>query len=140
VFVEEPATSNPLFWLPNCGVHAASRRCNERSAGKRRPADRRADVGLSLLRGAISTRVNFPLDHGGRSAPLKPHRACGKAGLVAGQLTETGIDKVQLSYEGTVAQMNTKALTSAAHRGLTAADAGNVNVVSAPIVRRSAAS
>ena len=59
-----------------------------------------------------------------------------KLGSFAGQLTETGIDKVQLSYEGTVAQMNTKALTSAAIAGLLRPMLQDVNVVSAPIVAK----
>jgi D-3-phosphoglycerate dehydrogenase len=59
-----------------------------------------------------------------------------KLGSFAGQLTETGMDKVQLSYEGTVAQMNTKALTSAAVAGLLRPMLEDVNVVSAPIVAK----
>jgi hypothetical protein len=43
---------------------------------------------------------------------------------------------VQLSYEGTVAQMNTKALTSAAIAGLLRPMLEDVNVVSAPIVAK----
>ena len=59
-----------------------------------------------------------------------------KLGSFAGQLTESGMDKVQLSYEGTVAQMNTKALTSAAIAGLLRPMLEDVNVVSAPIVAK----
>jgi D-3-phosphoglycerate dehydrogenase len=59
-----------------------------------------------------------------------------KLGSFAGQLTETGLQKVQISYEGAVAQMKTKALTSAALAGLLRPMLGTVNVVSAPVIAR----
>ncbi len=43
---------------------------------------------------------------------------------------------MQIAYEGAVAQMNTKALTSAALAGLLRPMLGDVNVVSAPIVAK----
>jgi D-3-phosphoglycerate dehydrogenase len=43
---------------------------------------------------------------------------------------------VQISYEGAVAQMKTKALTSAALAGLLRPMLGTVNVVSAPVIAR----
>ena len=51
-------------------------------------------------------------------------------------MTETGIHKAQLSYEGGVAGMNTKALTSAAIAGLLRPMLQEVNVVSAPVVAK----
>ena len=51
-------------------------------------------------------------------------------------MTETGLTKVQISYEGAVAQMNTKALTSAAVAGLLRPMLQDVNVVSAPVVAK----
>ena len=90
-----------------------------------------------LLRGAISNAVNFPSITAEEAPRLKPFIALAeRLGSFAGQLTETGIDKVQLSYEGTVAQMNTKALTSAAIAGLLRPMLEDINVVSAPIVAK----
>ena len=43
---------------------------------------------------------------------------------------------MQLAYEGAVAQMNTKSLTSAALAGLLRPMLGDVNVVSAPVVSK----
>ena len=43
---------------------------------------------------------------------------------------------MQIAYEGAVAQMNTKALTSAALAGLLRPMLGDVNVVSAPIIAK----
>ena len=51
VFDEEPATANPLFGHPNVLTRdAAPRRVDDGSAGERRAAGRRADVGLSRAR------------------------------------------------------------------------------------------
>jgi len=90
-----------------------------------------------LLRGAISNAVNFPSITAEEAPRLKPFIALAeRLGSFAGQLTETGLKKVQLSYEGAVAQMNTKALTSAAIAGLLRPMLQDVNVVSAPSVAR----
>jgi D-3-phosphoglycerate dehydrogenase len=90
-----------------------------------------------LLRGAISNAVNFPSITAEEAPKLKPFIALAeRLGSFAGQLTETGIKKVQISYEGNVAQMKTKALTSAALAGLLRPMLQDVNVVSAPIVAK----
>ena len=59
-----------------------------------------------------------------------------KLGSFAGQFTESGILKVQITYEGHVAEMKIKALTSAALSGLLRPMLGDVNVVSAPVVAK----
>jgi D-3-phosphoglycerate dehydrogenase len=90
-----------------------------------------------LLRGAIQNAVNFPSISAEEAPKLKPFIALAeKLGSFAGQLTETGIAKVQISYEGAVAQMNTKALTSSAIAGLLRPMLHEVNVVSAPTVAK----
>src|SRR4029079_10802809 len=90
-----------------------------------------------LLRGAISNAVNFPSITAEEAPKLKPFIALAeKLGSFAGQLTESGITKVHISYEGAVAQMKTKALTSAALAGLLRPMLGTVNVVSAPAVAK----
>jgi D-3-phosphoglycerate dehydrogenase len=90
-----------------------------------------------LLRGAISNAVNFPSISAEEAPKLKPFIALAeKLGSFAGQLTETGLSKVQISFEGAVAQMNTKALTSAAVSGLLRPMLEDVNVVNAPVVAK----
>ena len=136
VFVEEPATSNPLFSLPNvvCTPHLGAATSEAQENVALQVAEQMSDY---LLRGAISNAVNFPSITAEEAPRLKPFIALAeKLGSFAGQLTETGISKVQLSYEGTVAQMNTKALTSAAIAGLLRPMLQDVNVVSAPIVAK----
>src|SRR5690242_20932440 len=90
-----------------------------------------------LMTGAISNAINFPSISAEEAPKLKPFVALAeKLGSFAGQLTETGISKVQIAFEGAVAQMNTKALTSAALSGLLRPMLGDVNVVSAPVVSK----
>jgi D-3-phosphoglycerate dehydrogenase len=136
VFVTEPATENPLFGLPNvvCTPHLGASTSEAQENVALQIAEQMSDY---LLRGAISNAINFPSISAEEAPKLKPFVALAeKLGSFAGQLTETGISKVQLTYEGAVAQMNTKALTSAALAGLLRPMLGDVNVVSAPVVAK----
>ena len=136
VFVEEPATENLLFGHPNVvstpHLGAATTEAQENVALQ--IAEQMSDY---LLNGAISNAVNFPSITAEEAPKLKPYiELAEKLGSFAGQLTETGISKVQLCYQGPVAQMKTKALTSAALSGLLKPMLGQVNVVSAPVVAK----
>jgi D-3-phosphoglycerate dehydrogenase len=136
VFAVEPATGNPLFGHPNVvstpHLGAATTEAQENVALQ--IAEQMADY---LLRGAIANAINFPSITAEEAPKLKPFIALAeKLGSFAGQLTETGIAKVRISYEGAVAQMKTKALTSAAVAGLLRPMLEDVNFVSAPIVAK----
>ena len=136
VFREEPATQSPFFALPNviCTPHLGAATMEAQENVALQVAEQMSDY---LLRGAISNAVNFPSISAEEAPKLKPFVALAeKLGSFAGQLTETGIKKVQISYEGVVAAMNTKALTSAAVAGLLRPMLQDVNVVSAPIVAK----
>jgi len=136
VFTAEPATESPLFNLPNvvCTPHLGASTSEAQENVALQIAEQMSDY---LLRGAISNAINFPSISAEEAPKLKPFVALAeKLGSFAGQLTETGISKVQLAYEGAVAQMNTKALTSAALAGLLRPMLGDVNVVSAPVVAK----
>jgi D-3-phosphoglycerate dehydrogenase len=136
VFVEEPATANPLFGHPNvvCTPHLGAATTEAQENVALQIAEQMSDY---LLRGAISNAVNFPSITAEEAPRLRPFIALAeKLGSFAGQLTETGLKKVQLSYEGAVVLMNTKALTSAAVAGLLRPMLQDVNVVSAPIVAK----
>ena len=136
VFTEEPATRNPLFGHPNvvCTPHLGAATTEAQENVALQIAEQMADY---LLRGAISNAVNFPSLSAEEAPRLRPFiDLADKLGSFAGQLTETGIKKVQLSYEGHVAEMNTKALTSAAVAGLLRPMLQEINVVSAPLVAK----
>jgi D-3-phosphoglycerate dehydrogenase len=136
VFTEEPALKNPLFGHPNvvCTPHLGASTTEAQENVALQVAEQMSEY---LLRGAIQNAVNFPSITAEEAPRLKPFIALAeKLGSFAGQLTETGLSKVQLSYEGEVAHMNIKALTSAALAGLLKPMLGEVNVVSAPIVAK----
>jgi D-3-phosphoglycerate dehydrogenase len=136
VFVEEPAKTNPLFGHPNvvCTPHLGASTTEAQENVALQVAEQMSDY---LLNGAITNAINFPSISAEEAPKLKPFVALAeKLGSFAGQLTETGLTKVQLTYEGAVAQMNTKALTSAALSGLLRPMLGDVNVVSAPVIAK----
>ena len=136
VFVTEPATENVLFGHPNVvstpHLGAATSEAQENVALQ--VAEQMSDY---LLRGAISNAVNFPSISAEEAPKLQPFIALAeKLGSFAGQLTEDPIKEVHITYEGAVAQMKIKALTSAVLSGLLRPMLGDVNVVSAPIMAR----
>jgi D-3-phosphoglycerate dehydrogenase / 2-oxoglutarate reductase len=136
VFAVEPATSSPLFSLPNvvCTPHLGASTLEAQENVALQVAEQMAEY---LLRGAISNAVNFPSISAEEAPKLKPFVALAeKLGSFAGQLTETGIKQVQIAYEGLIAGMNTRALTSAAIAGLLRPMLQNVNVVSAPVIAK----
>ena len=134
VFIEEPATDNPLFGHPNFiatpHLGASTNEAQENVALQ--VAEQMSDY---LVRGAISNAVNFPSITAEEAPVLKPFIALAEGlGAVAGQLTEDPIVKVKITYEGAVSKLKIKALTSAAIAGLLRPSLVDVNVVSAPIV------
>src|SRR6185312_15021319 len=136
VFATEPATSSPLFSLPNvvCTPHLGASTLEAQENVALQVAEQMSEY---LLRGAISNAVNFPSISAEEAPKLKPFVSLAeKLGSFAGQLTETGIKEVQIAYEGLVAGMNTRALTSAAVAGLLRPMLQNVNVVSAPVIAK----
>jgi D-3-phosphoglycerate dehydrogenase len=136
VFVEEPATSNVLFGHPNviCTPHLGASTSEAQENVALQVAEQMSDY---LMSGAISNAINFPSISAEEAPKLKPFVALAeKLGSFAGQLTDTGLSKVQIAVEGAVAQMNTRALTSAALAGLLRPMLGDVNVVSAPVIAK----
>jgi len=136
VFVEEPANKNVLFGHPNviCTPHLGASTTEAQENVALQVAEQMSDY---LLSGAISNAVNFPSITAEEAPRLKPFIALAeRLGSFAGQLTETGISKVTITYEGQVADMKIKALTSAVLSGLLRPMLGEVNVVSAPVVAK----
>ena len=131
VFSQEPAHENPLFGHPNvvCTPHLGGP--GERAL---QIAEQMADY---LLRGAIANAVNFPSISAEEAPKLRPFiELAEKLGSFVGQLTETSVKALRITYEGGVAQMNVKALTSAVLAGMLRPVLQQVNFVSAPSVAR----
>ena len=136
VFSEEPATKNILFGAPNviCTPHlgAATGEAQENVAVQ--VAEQMADY---LTAGAVSNALNMPSISAEEAPRLTPFvQLAEQLGSFAGQLTETGVSKICLEYEGLVADMNIKALTAAALTGFLQPLLQTVNMVSAPTYAR----
>ena len=132
VFVEEPATANPLFGHPNVvatpHLGASTNEAQENVALQ--VAEQMSDY---LMRGAISNAVNFPSITAEEAPRLKPFVALAEQlGSFAGQLTDAPIGKITITYEGAVAGLKIRALTSAAIAGLLRPLLAAIKVVSAP--------
>ena len=136
VFTREPAHDNPLFGHPNvvCTPHLGAATLEAQENVALQIAEQMSEY---LLRGAIANAVNVPSISAEEAPRLSPFIALAeKLGSFVGQLAETGVTSLAIAYEGQVADMNRKALTSAALTGLLRPVLQHVNFVSAPSVAR----
>lgn len=136
VFVEEPAKENILFGAKNfvSTPHLGASTSEAQENVALQVAEQMCDY---LLDGAITNALNMPSISADEAAKMAPFiRLAEQLGSFAGQLTETGIEAIRLEYAGAVADLNTKALTSAALTGLLTPLLQTVNMVSAPIVAK----
>jgi len=136
VFETEPAKENPLFSLPNviCTPHLGASTSEAQENVALQIAEQMADY---LLQGAISNAVNFPSISAEEAPKLRPFvKLAEQLGSFAGQLTENAPNFIRLEYAGDVAEMNTRALTSAALAGVLRPLLQDINMVSAPTVAK----
>jgi D-3-phosphoglycerate dehydrogenase len=136
VFAEEPARSSPLFGHLNvvCTPHLGASTMEAQENVALQVAEQMSEY---LLRGAVSNAVNFPSITAEEAPRLGPFiKLAEQLGSFAGQVTESSLKVVKLLYEGHVACMNTRALSSAAIAGLLKPLLQEVNMVSAPSIAR----
>jgi len=134
VFAEEPAKENPLFGHPNfiATPHLGASTTEAQENVALQVAEQMSDY---LIRGAITNAVNFPSITAEEAPRLKPFITLAEGlGSFAGQLTNAPIEKMTIAYEGAVANLKIRALTSAAIAGLLRPSLADVNVVSAPSI------
>ena len=136
VFEEEPAKSNVLFGsdkvvaTPHLGASTTEAQDNVAL----QVAEQISDY---LLTGAITNALNMPSITADEAHKVRPWITLSeKLGLFAGQLTDTSILAVDILYEGTAGELNTRALTQAALSGLLKPALADVNMVNAPIVAK----
>ncbi len=132
VFSTEPAKENALFGAPNFTAtpHLGASTNDAQENVALQVAEQMSDY---LLSGAVTNALNMPSITAEEAPRLKPFaQLAEKLGLFAGQITEQGLEAVEIEYEGEVAGLNTKPLTAAALAGLLRPFMQDVNMVSAP--------
>lgn len=134
VFEVEPAKENVLFDCPNivCTPHLGAATSEAQENVALQVAEQMSDY---LIKGAVTNAINMPSISAEEAPLLKPFVKLAEVlGAFVGQATESAIKEVEILYDGATAQMNTKALTSAALAGLIRPQVADVNMVSAPIM------
>jgi len=136
VFEKEPPGSHPLFELENVIVTphlgASTGEAQEKVAVQ--IAQQMADY---LLTGAVANAVNMPSVSAEEAPLLAPYIALARLlGSFAGQITQTGLRGVTLTYSGHAATLNNRPVTAAALEGLLSPLLASVNSVNAPVLAR----
>ena len=134
VFEEEPAKENALFGLENvvCTPHLGASTSEAQENVALQVAEQMSDY---LMSGAVTNALNIPSVSAEDAKKLAPYITLAEQlGGFAGQLTETGLKKITVSFEGKVAELNTKPLMAVALKGLLAPLVSSVNMVNAPLV------
>ncbi|MGD9915352.1 MAG: phosphoglycerate dehydrogenase [Rhizobiaceae bacterium] len=134
VFEVEPATDNPLFGMENVVVtpHLGASTTEAQENVALQIAEQMSDY---LTKGAISNAINMPSITAEEAPRLRPFIKLAEVlGAFVGQVTEEPIKAVEILFDGSTAQMNTRALISAALSGLIRPQVADVNMVSAPIM------
>ncbi|MCB1883568.1 MAG: phosphoglycerate dehydrogenase, partial [Geminicoccaceae bacterium] len=136
VFAKEPAKDSPLFELdevivtPHLG--AATSEAQEKVALQ--VAEQMSDY---LVKGAVVNALNMASVTAEEAPRLKPYmKLAEQLGSFAGQLTETGLRGVTITYAGDAARLNTRPLTQIVLQGLLKPLLASVNTVNAPAVAR----
>ncbi len=136
VYETEPATEHPLFGHPKVvatpHLGASTREAQENVAIQ--VAEQMADY---LVRGAVSNALNSPSVTAEEAPRLKPYIALAeKLGAFAGQLIESAVEKIEVTYEGDVSALNIKPLTASAVAGVLKPMLSEVNIVNAPVIAK----
>jgi len=129
VFEEEPAKENALFGHPNvvCTPHLGAATSEAQVNVAIQVAEQMADF---LVSGAITNALNMPSISAEDAPRLKPYmKLAEQLGSFAGQTTENAITSVEIQYEGSVAEINTKPLTSMLLATLLGSQLDTVNMV-----------
>jgi len=136
VYAVEPAKENVLFGMDNvvCTPHLGASTNEAQVNVAIQVAEQMADY---LLVGSVTNALNMPSVSAEEAPKLKPYMDLAKQlGGFAGQVTESGLKKVHVEYEGQAAGLNIKPLTSIILQGLLGPLLDSVNMVNAPIVAK----
>ncbi|SES05302.1 D-3-phosphoglycerate dehydrogenase [Tranquillimonas rosea] len=136
VFIDEPATDNPLFNLPNvvCTPHLGAATTEAQENVAIQVAEQMADY---LMTGAVTNALNMPSVTAEEAKVMGPWvTLAGNLGDFVGQMTDEPIKAINILYNGHVAEMNTAALNASVIAGVMTATNPDVNMVSAPVMAK----
>jgi len=136
VFEVEPAKESPVFGHEHviCTPHLGASTSEAQVNVALQVAEQMADY---LLTGGVTNALNMPSLSAEEAPKLKPYMVLAEQiGGFAGQITETGLKRVVIEYEGHVASLNTNPLTAVVLEGLLSPLLSSVNMVNAPVVAK----
>lgn len=137
VFEVEPAKENVLFGHLNviCTPHLGAATTEAQVNVAIQVAEQLADY---LVNGAVVNALNMPSISAEDAPRLKPYmKLAEQLGSFTGQITDSAIKKVNIEYEGTVSEVNTKPLTAMLLASLLKEQTDTVNMVNAMSVAES---
>lgn len=139
VFDTEPATKDTTPLLGHekiiCTPHLGASTDEAQVNVAIQVAEQLADY---LMTGAVVNALNTPSISAEDAPRLKPYlKLAEQLGSFAGQITESGIKSVNVSYEGTVSELNVKPLTAAVVAKLLQTVSDSVNMVNAMTIAES---
>ncbi len=136
VFTTEPAKENVLFGARNfiATPHLGASTLEAQENVALQVAEQISDF---LLTGAVSNALNSPSITADEAPKLRPYIALAeRIGAFAGQMIDQGLKSVEIVYEGDLARVNVRPLTSAALAGILRPMLQEVNIVSAPAIAK----
>ncbi len=137
VFETEPAKENVLFGHENvvCTPHLGAATTEAQVNVAIQVAEQLADY---LVNGAIVNALNMPSISAEDAPRLKPYlKLAEQLGSFAGQITDSAIKKINIAYEGTVTDVNTKPLTAVLVANILKEQTDTVNMVNAMSIAES---
>jgi len=137
VFEEEPATENILFGHDNvvCTPHLGAATTEAQVNVAIQVAEQMADF---LVNGAVTNALNMPSISAEDAPRLKPYmKLAEQLGSFAGQITTHAIKSVNIEYQGTVSEINSKPITSMLLATLLGTQLDTVNMVNAMSIAES---
>ncbi|MBV6633413.1 MAG: phosphoglycerate dehydrogenase [Alphaproteobacteria bacterium] len=136
VFLEEPAKENALFGHDNliCTPHLGASTNEAQENVALQVAEQMSDY---LLDGAIVNALNMPSVSAEDAKRLAPYMSLAEQlGGFAGQITESGLKSVEITYAGAAAEVNIKPLTQIILKSLLGPLLESVNMVNAPVLAK----
>ena len=136
VFRSEPPGPHPLFECENVTVtpHLGASTGEAQEKVALQIAEQMSDY---LLTGAVTNALNMPSVSAEEAPLLKPYiELARQLGSFAGQIVQSGLQSVTITYAGEAAELNNRPITAAALEGLLSPLLANVNAVNAPVVAR----